>query len=237
MTARKIETLPTRRSILTAGLSGAALLALGCDQPRQVAGGRLGSASDMRGYGSLRAPAGTASAGYQPASTGPACGPYASCDPTEANIEGPFFKPNAPERTNLRPAGAKGVPLRLAGTVRSASCETLAEARIEVWQADHRGAYDDDGFEYRALLATGADGGWQLDSVVPGHYLNGRTYRPAHVHVKVHARGHRSLTTQLYFEGDPYNEQDPFIRESLIMKLSRQAELVVARYDFVLEPS
>jgi len=242
MTGRKIEILSTRRSILSAGLSSAALFALGCGEPRQTAGRRISSASDLGKAPWQRQAAELTGSSYQlasaqPGCAQPSCGEAPACSATEKNIEGPFFKPNAPERTKIRPAGAKGVPLRLQGMVRSASCEPLVGARIEVWQADHRGAYDDDGFDFRGSLSSGDGGAWELDSVVPGHYLNGASYRPAHVHVKVHARGHRSLTTQLYFEGDPYNDKDPFIRESLIMKLTRQAELITARYDFVLEPS
>lgn len=230
MTTRNTET-PTRRHILTAGLSGAALLVLGCGDRGRPNGRRISSASDHPQFPPPRPTAGPSHASPSVAR------PRTYCTATEANIEGPFFKPSAPERSTLGPAGAKGVALRLAGCVRSSRCEPLAGAHIEVWQADHLGAYDHHGFDFRGRLATGEGGRWELSSVVPGHYLNGASYRPAHVHVKVHARGHRSLTTQLYFEGDPYNEHDPFIRESLIMKLTRSAGVVSASYDFVLEPS
>lgn len=54
--------------------------------------------------------------------------------------------------------------------------------------------------------------------------------------MKVHAPGHRPLTTQLYFPGDPFNDIDPFIRESLIMDVEGNANGKRARFDFVLVP-
>ena len=65
--------------------------------------------------------------------------------------------------------------------------------------------------------SSGSDGSYSFKTIIPGHYLNGSQYRPAHIHVTVTAAGHKSLTTQLYFEGDPYNSIDPFIEDSLIM--------------------
>ena len=53
--------------------------------------------------------------------------------------------------------------------------------------------------------------------MLPGRYLNGAQYRPAHVHVKVSAAGHVPLTTQLYFPDDPYNAIDPFIKNKQIV--------------------
>jgi protocatechuate 3,4-dioxygenase beta subunit len=59
----------------------------------------------------------------------------------------------------------------------------------------------------------------------------------------VSAPGNRRLTTQLYFAGDPYNDQDPFIEKSLIMQLTDAPggagapdEGKAARFDFVLRP-
>ncbi len=162
--------------------------------------------------------------------------PAASCAATADNIEGPFYLPGAPSRTELVGPGDDGERLVLAGTVRSTGCAPLAGAEIEVWQADARGVYDEDGHRFRASLRAAADGGWQLVTIVPGRYLNGRRYRPAHLHVKVRAPGHRSLTTQLYFAGDPYNAGDPFIVESLVMATAVERGVRRARHDLVLPP-
>ena len=159
-----------------------------------------------------------------------ACTALATAD----NIEGPFYKRGAPNRSVLVSADDDGERLVLAGTVSSTSCERLAGATIDVWQANARGDYDLDGFRFRGRMAVDARGRWQLRTIVPGRYLNGRRYRPAHLHVKVSAPGFATLTTQLYFAGDPYNEGDPFIDPSLIMETSVEDKLRRARFDFVL---
>lgn len=50
--------------------------------------------------------------------------------------------------------------------------------------------------------------------------------------------GYEPLVTQLYFEGDPYNEIDPYIVPSLIMALADAGGGAKASvFDFVLAPS
>ena len=48
------------------------------------------------------------------------------------------------------------------------------------------------------------------------------------------AKGHAELTTQLYFEGDPYIEGDPFVVRSLIMAHKKAGSLRRAAFDFVV---
>ncbi|MCA9706960.1 MAG: hypothetical protein KDK70_13990, partial [Myxococcales bacterium] len=128
-----------------------------------------------------------------------------------------------------------GVPVTIAGRVLDRECRPMPRARIEIWHADHQGAYDHEGFTFRGHLDCTPSGEYRLDTIIPGHYLNGDTYRPAHIHVKIHAEGRPVLTTQLYFEGDPHNGIDPFIRESLILSLSPGAEGGQhAAFDFVV---
>lgn len=159
----------------------------------------------------------------------------AACSgPTAANIEGPFYKKGAPHRAVLASDADKGERLVITGVVRSSTCEPLAGAEMEIWHADASGAYDNDGFHLRGTLATDAKGRWELHSIVPGRYLNGDRYRPAHIHVKLHAKDHKPLTTQLYFAGDPYNDGDPFIVPSLIMAHARKDGARRASFDFVL---
>jgi protocatechuate 3,4-dioxygenase beta subunit len=182
-----------------------------------------------------------------PVAPGPgASAATASCAITETNIEGPYYRAGAPLRSNLVDADVVGVPLLLTGRVLSLDCRSsLADAELDIWHADGRGHYDNDGslrlpadrFRLRGRVKTDKSGAFSLRTVVPGRYLNGRTYRPAHVHVKVRAAGHRALTTQLYFPGDPYNEADAFIRRSLIMDLASAGDGKQARFDFVLPPA
>ncbi len=135
---------------------------------------------------------------------------------------GPFYKRGAPASNVLRAEGDPGMPLALSGVVFGTGGEVLVEAKVEVWQTDHAGHYDIDGFRYRAVLAADANGKYAVDSVVPGHYP-GRVAQ--HVHYLVTAPGYKPLTTQLYFATDPVFDGDParnFHRDPLIAS----AELV-----------
>lgn len=44
----------------------------------------------------------------------------------------------------------------------------MAGALLDLWQADHYGAYDDAGYRYRGHQYTGADGAFALSTIVPG---------------------------------------------------------------------
>jgi catechol 1,2-dioxygenase len=166
------------------------------------------------------------------------------CRPTEANVEGPYYRQGAPFRSNLADPGMTGAPLMVRGQVLSIDCRTpLPDAVLDVWQADADGHYDNDGtfgpsdtpVRLRGRVRTDGKGEFGLRTIVPGRYLNGKQYRPAHVHVRVSAAGHRPLTTQLYFPDDPYNASDPFIRPSLIMVVAGPVHAREGRFDFVLQ--
>ncbi len=162
--------------------------------------------------------------------------PAAVCvaDPTANNIEGPFYKRGAPHRSVLVEPKDAGERLLLAGTLRTTACDPIGGATIDVWQANAAGEYDLEGFRFRGALTTDARGRWELRSIVPGRYLNGDRYRPAHIHIKIKAKGFAVLTTQLYFAGDPYNDGDAFIEPSLIMQHTLAKEVRRAQFDFVL---
>lgn len=157
--------------------------------------------------------------------------PACSAPPTEADIEGPYYLAGAPRRRRL---DGEGAPLLLRGRVVGPDCRPLGGATLDVWHADHGGGYDEDGYRFRAVLVADDDGRYDLRTIVPGRYLNGRTYRPAHIHVKVRAAGRRTLTTQIYFEGDPYNGVDPFLRPSNVRPATERGGVREMEFDFVL---
>src|SRR5690242_11241815 len=107
--------------------------------------------------------------------------------PTPWNEIGPFYKRLAPNQPQLRTAGDAGLPLTVSGTVTSTRGDALARAKIEIWQADHHGLYDLEGYRFRAALASDVKGNYGFDTVMPGHY-------PArvcqHIHYLVTAPGH-----------------------------------------------
>jgi protocatechuate 3,4-dioxygenase beta subunit len=166
-----------------------------------------------------------------------------SCIETHTNIEGPYYRAGAPERTSLLERGMTGVPLDIEGKVSGLDCgRGLAGVELDIWHATHEGHYDYDGtmhlgserYLLRGRLKTDADGRYKISTIVPGRYLNGPQYRPSHVHVKVRAQGFKELTTQLYFPGDPYNDVDPFIHKSLIMGMEKSKDKMLGHFDFVL---
>jgi protocatechuate 3,4-dioxygenase beta subunit len=214
---------PLSRRHFLGGLGGVgALLLGGCPRPRT-------SARDA-GAGSALAPTPAVDDGDD--DDLPLGG---VCAATADNIEGPFFKAGAPHRATLVGDGDAGERLRVGGVVRGVDCMPLADAELEIWHANAAGEYDLDGFRFRAALRVAADGAWRVDTIVPGRYLNGARYRPAHIHAKVRAAGHRELTTQLYFAGDPYNDGDPFIVPSLVMSHRVADGVRRAAFDFVLD--
>jgi protocatechuate 3,4-dioxygenase beta subunit len=119
---------------------------------------------------------------------------------------------------------ADGQQFVLKGRVLDATTgQPVASALVEFWQACATGKYNhprdpnsarlDPNFQYWSQVRTDQQGNFTLRTIVPGAYPASDTWtRPAHIHVKVHRQGYPSLTTQLYFEGDPYNADDRLLQ-------------------------
>lgn len=136
--------------------------------------------------------------------------------PTSWDEIGPFYKRQAPRAAQLRAPGDPGMPLTVSGRVLNVRGEVLPDAKIEIWQADHLGVYDLDGYRYRATLISDAQGKYGFDTVMPGHYPS-RVCQ--HIHYLITAQGQKPLVTQLYFATDPVFEGDPdrnYTRDPLI---------------------
>jgi len=116
-----------------------------------------------------------------------AAGPTAqsTCPPTRPDSEGPFYVPNAPERSQT------GQGLVVFGVVRSQNCRPIPGARIEWWSANPRGEYD---AAHRATQKSDATGRYRYETDFPAPEIG----RPPHLHVRVTAPGHRVLVTQFY---------------------------------------
>jgi protocatechuate 3,4-dioxygenase beta subunit len=110
----------------------------------------------------------------------------ARCTPTRADALGPFYEAGAPMRSKV------GTGYVLSGRVLAArTCRAIARARIEVWLVNPSGEYDD---AHRATMLARRDGRYRFESNRPVGYGG----RPPHIHVKVSARGFRTLVTQHY---------------------------------------
>lgn len=151
-------------------------------------------------------------------------------DVTPAQTEGPYFKPNSPERSDLR-SGVGGSRLALSGTVVTTACAPVSRALVDLWQADGAGDYDNSGFRLRGHVFTDDQGRYQFDTVVPGLYP-GRT---RHIHVKAQAPNGRVLTTQLYFPGEAQNARDGLFREQCLMAVRDAADGREGTFRFVLD--
>jgi hydroxyquinol 1,2-dioxygenase len=163
-------------------------------------------------------------------------------DATESTVFGPFFVEGAPEVPlgGDIARGAKGVPCWVSGSVRSTDGTPVAGARIEVWEADEDGFYDvqyaGDRSAGRGWLRSGPDGEYRFWSVLPSPYpiphdgpvgallaAAGRPpMRPAHLHFKVDAPGHRTLITHIFVAGDPHLGSDAVfgVKESLVVEFA-----------------
>ncbi|UBU11150.1 dioxygenase family protein [Nonomuraea gerenzanensis] len=148
-------------------------------------------------------------------------------DPTIPQTEGPYFKPNSPQRAVLPGAG---VSLTVSGYVFGLACQPLANVLLDFWQADNNGAYDNVTYNFRGHQYTNAQGAFKLTTIVPGLYP-GRT---RHIHVKAQAPGRPVLTTQLYFPGEPRNNTDTIFDPRLLMNVRTVGTRREATFDFVL---
>lgn len=202
---------PHRREVLRLGLLAGAAVALGC-------AGEPVDTDDPTLARSCEPP-----------------DPDLACAPTNDDIEGPFWIEGVPVRDVLVTAGEPGVRLRLEGVVRDGTCAAVSGAVVEIWHADADGAYDDsEDLRFRGQVATDAAGQYRFETIVPGRYLNGATYRPSHIHMKVHVAGEERLTTQVYFEGDPYLEADPWAEPARTVCLEDAVEGHAATFDLTL---
>lgn len=155
------------------------------------------------------------------------------CKLTESDMLGPFYKEGAPFKQKLG-EGVEGERLIITGKVMDMRCQPVQDAILDVWQANSTGEYDNEGFTLRGKVKTDTDGKYVIDTIVPKEYAAGDINRPSHIHLKVGAPNQPTLTTQLYFEGDPYltDRED----KSLIMKVTDEKNgTKKANFGFVIE--
>ncbi len=148
--------------------------------------------------------------------------------PTSADIEGPFYKPDAPLKDIL----ADNPTLHLTGVVQSIHGESLYDATLDFWQSDDKGVYDNTGFNFRGKVKTDLQGNYQLHTTHPGYYQIGENeFRCSHIHVKVWCTNYKLLTTQLYFSDDKYDDVDHWFSAYRVIG---PANVQNAKFDFVL---
>ncbi len=145
---------------------------------------------------------------------------------TPRQTAGPFYPRVKPADQDLdltqiagRPGRALGEVIELSGRVFKASSAPLQGGVIEIWQANALGRYShpgepggaetDPNFQGFGKVRTGRDGAYRFRTVKPADYdFGGGSRRAPHVHFLVLDAAGRELTTQMYFPGEPLNEND-----------------------------
>jgi protocatechuate 3,4-dioxygenase beta subunit len=179
---------------------------------------------------------------------------------TASDVEGPMYRDEPPWRTKiyeLYEGMADGDVLMVRGTVTSTGGEPLPGAVVDVWQTGPNG-YDfwdprQPEHNFRGRMRVEESGGYEFETMVPtpytvpddgpvGRYLDAmgqHPWRPAHIHFKVTAPGHRTLVTQVFFPDDPYLENDTIgaVKPALIRPLEREDGHLACRFDVVLRPA
>lgn len=165
------------------------------------------------------------------------------CGLTPPQTEGPFYPVDdrLDEDSDLtfvsgREGRAEGRIIYVRGQVRDSRCRPVPGRRVEIWQASAQGRYThprdrenpvplDPNFQGWGEAQSDRDGRYLFKTVHPGQYPAGPGWiRPSHIHFKVWQGNAELLTTQMYFAGDPYLEQD---RIFLDVPAAQRAQVVV----------
>lgn len=164
---------------------------------------------------------------------------------SESTVLGPFHVADAPEL----PMGAnicldhKGEDMVISGRVLDTQGRPIADAVLDVWQANDEGFYDvqqkgiQPDFNLRGVFRTGPDGRYWFRAVKPKYYpipedgtvgkllgaLGRHPYRPAHLHYIIRADGFETLTTHIFDPDDPYINSDAVfgVKESLLAEFRK----------------
>ena len=150
----------------------------------------------------------------------------AACTLTPFQIDGPFYPLAIQDydwdltSVSGGTGRAEGQVIEVTGQVLDARCQPIPGCVLEVWQANVRGRYShpgdqlterplDPNFQGYARIATDKEGRYRFLTIIPGSYpAIGDWVRPPHIHFKVHAPFNPSVTTQMYFAGEPLNDKD-----------------------------
>jgi protocatechuate 3,4-dioxygenase beta subunit len=152
---------------------------------------------------------------------------------TPAQTEGPFYPPAPHAETDVdltlldgHAERAAGDTILVRGRVTDLAGKPLANARVDIWQANHWGRYAhprdtnpaplDPNFQGIGITYTDDEGRYGFRTIRPAPYplsaMGDSGMRPRHIHFKVAHEPTGQVTTQMYFEGDPLLEDDVVMR-------------------------
>lgn len=153
---------------------------------------------------------------------------------TPSQTVGPFFATDLVWEDGGKVLfGSRGRPLVLRGRVLDGAGAPVADALFETWQADPEGKVPSGGDGPRphgyARVRTGADGGYRIETMLPGAYTGrgGERYVPQ-LNVMIFARGLlKAVTTRVFLADFAEIAADPLARA--IANPERLRTLVAAR--------
>lgn len=134
---------------------------------------------------------------------------------------------------SLLRSGLAGEKIRIAGRLFDGANAPVADALIEIWQADSAGNYPDkvttDGFPGFGRAATNAAGHFHFETVKPGAVPGrGNAWQAPHIGIIILARGMLThLYTRLYFADETEaNAQDAVLNR---VPAERRGTLIAKR--------
>jgi protocatechuate 3,4-dioxygenase beta subunit len=166
---------------------------------------------------------------------------------TPSSVLGPFHIEGAPALPNGGDLwrGQVGEPLVVSGTVKDGKGAPAKGTVLALWQNGGNGLYSqqDDAVSptnYPARLEIADDGSFAFSTVRPVSYtvpddgpagdmlraLGREAWRPAHLHMIVHAPGREPLITEFFPEDDKYLDRDAVfgVRAPLVLPFRKVAD-------------
>ncbi|WP_369942439.1 protocatechuate 3,4-dioxygenase subunit alpha [Xanthomonas medicagonis] len=148
-----------------------------------------------------------------------------SLQATPSQTVGPYYRLGLEPlyRTEVAPAAARGTHVQVSGSVFDGAGVPVADAVLEIWQADAAGIYahredprhdaHDPAFHGWGRVPTDAQGRFAFGTVVPGRVPGPlATPQAPHLVVLVFMRGLlRAACTRLYFADAVGNDADPIL--------------------------
>jgi len=176
---------------------------------------------------------------------------------TSSQTVGPYFHLGLMRdgQSNMVRPETRGERIVIEGQVTDGLGTPVADAMIELWQANAAGRYDhpadsqdkpvDPAFHGFGRAATDATGLYRFETIKPGAVPGrGNSLQAPHVAVSIFARGLLlHLTTRLYFDGEALNDTDPVLalvpdaaaRRTLIATPVAGAAVPTYRFDIRLQ--
>jgi catechol 1,2-dioxygenase len=181
---------------------------------------------------------------------------------TKGSIEGPYYVEDAPKlewktEMPMRDKDKAATPLIFKGQVTDVDGNGLGGATVELWHADEEGYYSQFApgipeWNLRGTIVTNENGEYEIKTLQPAPYQiptdgptgwfilshDGHPWRPAHMHLRVKHPGYREITTQLYFKGGDWTENDvaTAVKPELVLDPKKNDEgQNVVEYGFALD--